>query len=356
MGLEIVYTFCLAAIVATIGLFILWPAAKEYGLLDAPDERKQHKGKVPLIGGICIFLGVWSTLLIPGIDNPSYFFIYLVILLVMGIADDYFGLSIGLRIGIQLLVALAVCQVDNLLITYTGNVIGLGGIGTGIFAFPLTVIAIVAAINAFNMIDGLDGLAASLALVSFSSLALLFFSNDLLETFAICVAFIGSLIPFLLANLTVRPFRVKVFLGDAGSILIGFSIVWMLIEGSQPADRAHPESRAFFPATAMWIVGLPLFDLMSVSLRRMFNGKSPLSGDRSHVHHIITDCGVSRKNCLLILISLALALSAAGIMFDTFQMETSSFLTFWLVFFLYHIALITLSKKPAEKTTYEEVL
>jgi len=345
MGLEMIYTFCLALGIATIGLFILWPAAREYGLLDSPDERKQHQGKVPLIGGICIFLGVWSTLLIPGIDNPSYFFIYLVILLVMGVADDYLGLSIGLRIGIQLLVALAVCQADNHLITYTGNVIGLGGIGTGILAFPLTVIAIVAAINAFNMIDGIDGLAASLALVSFGSLALLFYNNDLLESLIICIAFIGSLIPYLLANLTIKPFKVKVFLGDAGSIIIGFSIVWLLIEGSQPADRAHPESRAFFPATAMWIVGLPLFDLMSVSLRRMFKGKSPLSGDRSHIHHVIMKYGINRQKCLLICIALALALSVTGIIFDSTKLETASFLSFWLIFIAYHLILTNLSNK-----------
>lgn len=351
MNPEIIYTFCLAFIVATIGLFILWPAAKEYGLLDTPDARKQHKGEVPLIGGICVFLGVWATLLIPGIDNPSNFFIYLIVLLFTGVTDDHLGLSIESRIIIQLLVALAVCLADDHLITYAGNLLGFGGIGVGLFAIPLTVFAIVTAINAFNMIDGIDGLAASLALVTFSSLLVIFLVNGMTDSVIVCIAFIGALIPFLLANFPLKPFKVKVFMGDAGSIIIGFSIVWLLIEGSQPADRAHPESRAFFPVTAMWMVGVPLFDLMSVSLRRMIKGKSPLSGDRTHIHHILIASGMSNKQCLLICVFLELVLSIIGMLLDVAHLETISFVSFWATFLIYHYTTTKFSLATFNKTS-----
>lgn len=344
MPTEFIYTFSLAFIVSAIGLFLLWPAAVEYGLVDHPDQRKQHTGEIPLIGGACIFLGVWSTLLVPGVDSPSNLYIYLVILLLTGIADDYLGLSIVARVCVQIMIALAVCLADNHLITYAGDIIGTGGIGTAFFATPITVLAIVTAINAFNMIDGIDGLAASLAMTTFASLALIFGIYGMHSELIICLAFLGALIPFLLANLAVFPFR-KVFLGDAGSILIGFCIVWLLIDGSQPTDRANPESRAFYPATAMWLVGVPLFDLMSVSIRRMLRGESPLKGNRDHIHHLLLKTGLSPGVCVLACVAMELALSLIGISFEIAQHEALSFGTFWLVFVIYYFVTTILSKQ-----------
>lgn len=345
MPAEFFYTFGLSFIVSAIGLFLLWPASVEYGLVDHPDQRKQHTGKVPLIGGVCIFLGVWSTLLIPGVDNPSNLYIYLVILLLTGVTDDYLGLSIGVRVLIQILVALAVCLADNHLITYAGDIIGIGGIGTAFLATPITVLAIVTAVNAFNMIDGIDGLAASLAITTFVSLALIFGIYGMHSEVLICLAFIGALIPFLFANFPLWPFRQKIFLGDAGSILIGFCIVWLLIDGSQPPDRANPESRAFYPVTAMWLVGVPLFDLMSVSIRRMLRGESPLKGDRDHIHHLLQRMGLSPRVCLLGCVALELALSLIGITFEIARQEAISFGFFWLTFAGYHLASTRLSKR-----------
>ncbi len=354
MSAELFYTFGLAFVVSSIGLFFLWPAAIEYGLVDHPDQRKQHKGEIPLIGGVCIFLGVWATLLVPGVDQPSNLYIYLVILLLTGVADDYLGLSIGSRVLIQFLVALAVCVGDNHLITYIGDILGIGGIGTSIFAVPLTVLAIVTAVNAFNMIDGIDGLAGSLAIVTFLSLGAIFYIYGLHEELIICMAFTGALIPFLFSNFPLRPFVQKIFLGDAGSILIGFCIVWLLIDGSQPSNPAQPESRAFYPVTAMWLVGVPLLDLMSVSIRRMLMGKSPLKGDRSHIHHILQDKGFNSRTCLLICVALELLLSLIGITFEVVQMETASFIFFWAVFAFYFGITALLARQKQQSSVLQD--
>ncbi|MEQ9564711.1 MAG: MraY family glycosyltransferase, partial [Pseudomonadales bacterium] len=231
------------------------------------------------------------------------------------------------------------------LITYAGDVIGIGGIGTAFLATPITVLAIVTAVNAFNMIDGIDGLAASLAITTFASLALIFGIYGMHSELVICLAFIGSIIPFLLANFPLWPFRQKIFLGDAGSILIGFCIVWLMIDGSQPPDRANPESRAFYPVTAMWLVGVPLFDLMSVSIRRMLRGESPLKGDRDHIHHLLQRMELSPRVCLLSCVALELALSLIGITFEVVRQEALSFGFFWLAFIGYHVASTFLSKR-----------
>jgi len=161
-------------------LVALRPLSVKYGLVDSPDDlRKQHSGQVPLIGGICIYLGITATLLIPYVDNPEHFHIYISVLFVMGIWDDFKPLSVRARIIVQLAVALFVCLLDDHLITYVGNIIGIGQIGTNVLAIPITVLAIVTAINAFNMVDGIDGLAASIAIVSFASLGLIFYEKEL---------------------------------------------------------------------------------------------------------------------------------------------------------------------------------
>lgn len=342
-------TAAIAFVFSCLALYALRPVADRLGLVDLPDhDRKQHQGRVPLIGGIAVFIGITSTLLIPEVDNPEHFHIYISVLFIMGVWDDLKSLSVRSRIMVQFVVALFVCLLDNHLLTYLGDIFGFGQIGTNIFAIPLTVLAIVTAINAFNMIDGIDGLAASIAIVSFASLGVIFYEKELWLSFQVCVGFVAALIPFLLCNLEIWPFKRKAFLGDAGSIVIGFAIVWLLIDGSQPEDRAFPEIKAFYPVTAMWIVGLPLFDLMSVCIRRMKSGLSPVSGDRNHIHHVILDHGISHKNCLIICVLLELLLSLVGLAFDFLNMEVASFLSFWLALIGYHIILSRFSsmKKP----------
>lgn len=339
------FSFCL------ISLFIFRPISERIGLVDHPDaNRKQHNGVIPLIGGICVFIGITSTLLLPDVNNPQHFHIYISVLFIMGVWDDYKDLPVRPRVLTQIAVALFVCILENHLITYVGDVIGIGQIGTWLLAIPITVIAIVTAINAFNMMDGIDGLASSIAIVSFASLAVIFYERQLWTPFQVCVGFVAALIPFLLNNLNIFPFKSKVFLGDSGSVIIGFAVVWLLIEGSQPENMDMPEVKAFYPVTAMWIVGLPLFDLVSVCIRRLSRGQSPVAGDRDHIHHIILQNGFSLRNCLAICILIEIALSLIGLLFDFMKAETFSFAVFWLSLIVYHFALTHLSKTDELKT------
>ena len=227
---QITYsTAFLAEVTCAISLWLIRPIAIRFDLIDHPDnDHKQHDGSVPLIGGICIYLGVMSTLLLPNEDNPANFFIYVSVLFLAGVWDDLKAIDVAPRIYIQLLVALLVCLLDDHLVTYLGNIAGTGQIGTSVLAIPITVLAIVTAINAFNMLDGIDGLAASITLVSFVCLGLVFYEKKLWLSFGLCVSFIAALIPFLLSNLQVWSFKKKAFLGDSGSIVIGFAIVWLL--------------------------------------------------------------------------------------------------------------------------------
>ena len=328
-----------AFVVCGASLFLLPPYAHRFNLVDAPDQnKKQHEGEIPLIGGICLYIAVSLSLLISNPGGLFHFHFYISILCLTGIIDDAKGLSVKARILIQLAVALLVCLLDDHLITYIGDIIGIGDIGTRIFAIPITMLAIVTAINAFNMIDGIDGLATSIALVCFIFLGIIFWEREMWPAFHICVAFVAGLVPFLISNLGLSPYRKKVFLGDAGSMVIGFVIVWLLIEGSQPIDRANPMSRAFSPVTALWFVGVPLFDLISVSLRRMIRGHSPLSGDRDHIHHILMDNGLGSRQSLIFCSGLQLLLAVIGAGFNYINQEVLSFVAVFVAFAIFHMS------------------
>jgi UDP-GlcNAc:undecaprenyl-phosphate GlcNAc-1-phosphate transferase len=178
----------------------------------------------------------------------------------------------------------------------------------GLLSIPVTVFVVVGVVNALNMADGVDGLAGGQALVSlllFCCFAL-YAGNFAAAERLLAVA--GAVIGFLCWNLR-RPGlpRAEVFLGDAGSMLLGFIIAWNAVRLSQ--NPAHPVS----PVLGPWTIALPLIDTCSLILRRVKQGRSPFSGDRDHLHHLMLEAGYTPTRIALggIVGSLVLGLGAA---------------------------------------------
>ena len=190
-----------------------------------------------------------------------------------------------------------------------GNLLGLGNIHLGkYYATAFTVFVVVGGINAFNMIDGIDGLAGGLTLVSISSVAVVswIFQDEMI--FKFCLIFIASIIAFLLFNLRIfGRSSAKIFLGDTGSTLFGFTVCWLLIDVSQV------EKNLITPATALWVMALPLFDSVCIMLRRISKGRSPFSPDREHLHHVFHVAGYNINQTLSIMLTLSFGLSFIGI-------------------------------------------
>jgi len=188
------------------------------------------------------------------------------------------------------------------------DVVGVQHFALGWLALPVTVFVVVGMINALNMADGVDGLAGGQALVSlllFCAFALYAGNNaSAMRLLAVAAAVAG----FLCWNLR-RPGmpRAEVFLGDAGSMLLGFVIAWSAVRLSQNA--AHPVS----PVLGPWTIALPLIDTCSLILRRLREGRSPFAGDRNYLHHLLLDAGYSSTAIAVgaMVVSLALGLGAA---------------------------------------------
>ncbi|EWH04604.1 UDP-phosphate N-acetylglucosaminyl 1-phosphate transferase [Pseudoalteromonas lipolytica SCSIO 04301] len=314
---------------------LLRPVAIKIDLVDKPSERKNHIGHVPLIGGVAIFCSVltsssmWLT-----IDSELFVYLFSAGLMVcLGVVDDKHDISVRSRVAFQVLVAtFMIVAMDNYIIDL-GDLLFFGNVELGKFGILLTYLAIVAIINAFNMVDGIDGLLGSMAISTLSSIALLLLLKQQENLFTVLV--IVAILPYLIFNLGVfgTQYR-KIFMGDAGSMFIGFTVVWLLI------DNTQGPSATFRPVTALWIVAVPLIDMGSIIIRRIKKGSSPFKADREHIHHLLLKAGFSKLQTLIIIVALSVSCSLIGVLTEWLEFnESVMFVSFLLFFMLYNLVL-----------------
>ena len=196
-------------------------------LVDKPNQRKHHSGEIPLIGGIAIWLGMLVCLVFLSDINltTGYFILASGILVLVGAVDDRYRLNIWLRIFVEVVAASIMIFCADLWVGNLGNLLALGEVHLPFwFAYLFTVIAVFGIINAINMIDGIDGLAATTSLGILVILQLLTENSPTLSKVGPFMT--GGLLAFLAFNLSLYRRLPKIFLGDAGSKLIGLTLVW----------------------------------------------------------------------------------------------------------------------------------
>jgi UDP-GlcNAc:undecaprenyl-phosphate GlcNAc-1-phosphate transferase len=322
---------------AFLALMVLRALAPAMDLLDTPCERKQHVGAIPLVGGISTFVGLLSAwfLWMPLMSEYVVFWLCALLLMVVGALDDARELSARFRLLVQVVLGAVLVVYSGVHITHLGDLVGFGMIELGWVGPFLTIAAIIGATNAFNMSDGIDGLAGSLTLVTLVSLIALYAANSgmLVETmFAAGLAL--ALTPYLMANLRVGPWRCKVFMGDAGSMFIGFSVVWLLAQG------VSQDAPAIRPVTALWIIAIPLMDMVAVMIRRLSRGQSVMAAGRDHLHHIFMRAGLSDRETLTLVTLLAIIMAFIGLIGELYKVpEAFMLLAFLMVFVVYELVL-----------------
>jgi UDP-GlcNAc:undecaprenyl-phosphate GlcNAc-1-phosphate transferase len=286
------------------------PAARRFGMVDHPGGRKDHVGSIPVIGGLAIFLAVLVSYLAfeTGMSRATVAFVGCALLMVaVGQLDDHRDLHWSWRIGAQSVAALVMIYVAGVEATNLHDVFGFTGSNIGLFSVPFTVFIVVGVINALNMSDGVDGLAGTLSLVSlmlFTGFAL--YAGDIMLAERL-LALGAAVVGFLLWNFRLpwQP-RARVFLGNGGSMLLGFVIAWASVRLTQ--NPVHPVS----PVLGPWTLALPLIDCVSLMFRRWREGRSPFSADRHHMHHMLLDAGFKPTAVVLLLGGLSLALGAGA--------------------------------------------
>jgi UDP-GlcNAc:undecaprenyl-phosphate GlcNAc-1-phosphate transferase len=296
----------------TLGaLILLRKSAGSLGLLDRPGGHKAHSEAVPAVGGIAICFGFFiSAGISPSLETPtSVISLALIVILMLGIVDDLISIPPFLRLTIQLIVVATVIWLDAISPVTLGQPFGTEStvIDNPLIALGLGVILVTGMINAFNMVDGADGLAGSLALLSLAAIAAVaFFSGDS-SLFLLSIFLLASIAVFLVFNLPIGfNQKLRLFMGDAGSMMIGLFVGWALLRLSQDP------STVVSPVTLLWFVAMPIFDMLSVILGRVLRGLSPFAPDNSHFHHMLIRRGAGVGVAVTVIVSMALLWGLVG--------------------------------------------
>ena len=298
------------------------------GLADAPDARKQHNGTVPLTGGIAIFLTIISCSLILDMPTHTHFGVmaYVAIaVFVVGVWDDIRHINPWLRLTFLYCCGLVMALYGGIAIHNVGNLLAMGDIPLLLLTAPLTALAVAGLSNAYNMIDGIDGLAASMMALPLMVLYALALQSGHPSSNYLLLLIVPVLV-FLLFNLGPNnKLLPKIFLGDGGSLTMGLLVTAALITSSQ-GERA-----LILPVTALWLVAVPLMDMLATMLRRAKHGRKLMEADRSHLHHTLMDMGFSSRQTLVLLVTYATACALVGLAMEG-TTEYLSLLCYFLLF------------------------
>jgi len=292
----------IAVAIALVVSFAATPAVKWFahraGAIDIPkDSRRVHKSPIPRLGGLAIFIGfILSVVFTAEIDEQIRgVLIGSVVIVILGVIDDIFTLRAYIKFLVQIGAAI-IAVYHGVVIEIFSNPFALDGTGAqfvslGYFAIPITIIWIVGITNSVNLIDGLDGLAVGVSTISAAVMLVIALVVSYPNVAIIMAALAGACIGFLPYNFN----PAKIFMGDTGSLLLGYLLATVSIIG------LFKFYAVISFAAPLLVLALPLIDTSFAFFRRLFKGQNPMSPDRGHFHHRLIDMGLSQKQAVIIL-------------------------------------------------------
>jgi UDP-GlcNAc:undecaprenyl-phosphate GlcNAc-1-phosphate transferase len=261
------------------------------GIVDQPGLRKVHVIAIPRIGGLAMVIGVLvaALVVIPLEPNDRWFLVGAGVLAAFGAADDRLDLDYRIKLAGQLIAILIVVLAGDAQIhsvTLDERLMLPQWV-----SIPLTVLFLVGITNAINLADGLDGLAGGTTFLCFGALAMLAHGSGQIVTAALSLAFAGAILGFLRFN----TYPASVFMGDAGSQLLGFAVGVLSLRATQSGTSA------LSAATPILLLALPILDTLSVMVQRVTEGRSPFSADKNHIHHKLLALGFDHHEAVMVI-------------------------------------------------------
>ena len=284
----------------TLLLIFYWiKVCHKWNLFESLDDRKRHKHQIPTMGGIGIFAGIFISFLLFGQESVFYQMRFVLtsslILFFTGFFDDLIEISASKKLLIQ------ICA--GLLVSYGGmRIQSLFGM-FGIEEIPVwcqyftTVVFVVLITNAYNLVDGIDGLAGSLGMVSSMVFGIIFLLQNQTNLALLSFCMSGALFGFLIYNF--HP--AKIFMGDTGSLIIGFLLSVQAIN-CLGINNLNSGILTVSPTLVVAILFVPVYDVVRVSMIRILTGYSPFRPDRNHVHHMIMSQGFGQRVATMIIL------------------------------------------------------
>lgn len=331
--------FITVAFLMALLLYSLRIMALKFGLVDKPNSRKIHDKSIPIVGGLALYvMAVLSFVMIESGVFMWYLLMAVTAVVIVGLLDDIYSLSAFWRFLIQILASMIIIYFAEVKLNTFGHLLlPSWDVQLGFLAIPITIFGVVGVINALNMADGIDGLAAMTFFCPVATLITLGRDSALaiwLSLLLVCV------LVFVLFN---KSQSQKVFLGDNGSMFLGFILAWLLVYYSQISIN---NDLVIQPVTALYLVGLPVYDTIFVMLRRITNGASPFKPDKTHLHHLFLNHGLSQSATLLVMVIIQLVFIGTGVLFLSINVpEYMQFYGFVIFSALYYSLMHKLWKK-----------
>ncbi len=318
-------TFLLPFGFTVLILPVLSSIAFKIGLIDKPTQRRKvHKSPKPLIGGVGIVLALI-------ICYPFFFYRFtlegffagIAILALTGFIDDLKELSHRWKFLAQIVATLLIIHISQTLLHSFGNLLSFGTIHLGILSVPITIFCVVGVINALNMIDGLDGLAGGIAFIASAIFSVLSYISGRHDLFFLTLALAGAILGFMKYNW--RP--ASLFMGDMGSLVIGFSLAFLSIEITQE------KSSKISPVIPLLMLTVPITDTLIVMIKRVMRGKSPFHADKGHLHHILLRMGFSHQTTVLLILLLTAIFALIAVWGAYFSIPEHTLFTIFILYF-----------------------
>lgn len=321
--------------------------AHKIGAIDVPkDNRRVHKDPIPRLGGVAIFLGfIISSIFLVEINTKMIgIFAGAFLIVAMGIVDDIKEIRPKVKLSGQILAALIVVLSGVKIVWVTNPLDGLDGMIQlmPMIGIPITIFWIVGATNTVNLIDGLDGLAAGVSAISAITLSFVAYINGQHTSSILLLSLAGAAIGFLPYNFN----PAKIFMGDTGSLFLGYILSVIAIQGSIKS------ATALSIAIPILALGLPIFDTTFAIIRRATNGKPIMQADKGHLHHRLLSKGLSQKQTVLILYGISLFLGLSAVLISELSLF-ESVLILSLDFILIYYGIIRLKLLSTEDTETE---
>jgi UDP-GlcNAc:undecaprenyl-phosphate GlcNAc-1-phosphate transferase len=305
----------IAILFGLISTYLTRGFAIKRGIGTVPDQRKIHLGFIPHMGGLGFVIGGSIGLLLALFWKDYYWQMFTLkyagilggafIMLFTGLVDDTRGLKASQKFLLQLIAATIViysgCKIETIINPF-GEPIQLG-----LLSIPITYLWLIGITNAINLLDGLDGLASGVGLIALSTFAILSYQEQDWMTFGICLAFIGGILGFLYFNY--HP--ASIFMGDTGSLFLGFLIAALAVKGLQ---KSEGNISLLVPIIAL---AVPIGDTSLAFFRRIYQGHHPFSPDKDHLHHRLIFLGLSHRQAVHIIYLFSFLFGVSAILIAT---------------------------------------
>lgn len=327
-------TYCVILFAITfIGIKLFIKVAPSIGLVDIPNGRSSHKKIMPrgagLVFGLTFILAI-TFYEFEKINEHIMTIAAILIIYLCGIIDDKFDMSAKKKLLI-IFIASTLAYFDGYQITTLGNFFGIN-LNLGYLALPFTILAIAGFTNAINLSDGLDGLAGSLSVIMLTSI----FAIGVIYEDMLIIAWSALLISVILAFLFFNWYPAKVFMGDSGSLLLGFSIALLAIRTLEYVN----------PVSTLFLAAIPILDTLIVSRRRIQRGISPFVADKNHVHHILNNMKKDKAFTVNMLISIQIIFSTLFIQIHDKRDEINLVLFYFLFLVFFNLFDPRIRRRP----------